>query len=64
MAIVAPSLLAADFLKLNDECKMLNESENIRGNPGLIPRPISRCRLIRSLPRLNGFERCEAAYRC
>src|SRR5260221_6835084 len=27
MAIVAPSLLAADFLKLEDECKMLNESE-------------------------------------
>jgi ribulose-phosphate 3-epimerase len=27
MAIVAPSLLAADFLRLEDECKMLNESE-------------------------------------
>jgi ribulose-phosphate 3-epimerase len=27
MAIVAPSLLAADFLRLGDECKMLNESE-------------------------------------
>jgi ribulose-phosphate 3-epimerase len=27
MAIVAPSLLAANFLKLDDECKMLNESE-------------------------------------
>ena len=27
MAIVAPSLLAADFLRLDDECKMLNESE-------------------------------------
>jgi ribulose-phosphate 3-epimerase len=27
MAIVAPSLLAADFLKLEQECKMLNESE-------------------------------------
>lgn len=27
MAIVAPSLLAANFLKLEDECKMLNESE-------------------------------------
>jgi ribulose-phosphate 3-epimerase len=27
MAIVAPSLLAADFLHLEDECKMLNESE-------------------------------------
>lgn len=27
MAIVAPSLLAADFLKLSDECKMVNESE-------------------------------------
>lgn len=26
MAIVAPSLLAANFLKLEDECKMLNES--------------------------------------
>jgi ribulose-phosphate 3-epimerase len=26
MAIVAPSLLAADFLKLEEECKMLNES--------------------------------------
>lgn len=27
MPIIAPSLLAADFLKLDDECKMLNESE-------------------------------------
>jgi ribulose-phosphate 3-epimerase len=27
MAIVAPSLLASDFLRLADECKMLNESE-------------------------------------
>jgi ribulose-phosphate 3-epimerase len=27
MAIVAPSLLAADFLRLDDECKMLNGSE-------------------------------------
>jgi ribulose-phosphate 3-epimerase len=27
MAIVAPSLLAANFLKLEDECKMLDESE-------------------------------------
>jgi ribulose-phosphate 3-epimerase len=27
MALVAPSLLAANFLKLEDECKMLNESE-------------------------------------
>jgi ribulose-phosphate 3-epimerase len=27
MAIVAPSLLAANFLKLEDECNMLNESE-------------------------------------
>ena len=27
MAIVAPSLLAADFLHLEDECKMVNESE-------------------------------------
>lgn len=27
MSIVAPSLLAADFLKLADECKMINESE-------------------------------------
>ncbi len=27
MPIVAPSLLAADFLKLDAECKMLNESE-------------------------------------
>ena len=27
MAIVAPSLLAANFLTLEDECKMLNESE-------------------------------------
>ena len=27
MAVVAPSLLAADFLKLEDECKMLDESE-------------------------------------
>lgn len=27
MAIVAPSLLAADFLRLEDECKMVNESE-------------------------------------
>lgn len=27
MAIIAPSLLAADFLNLESECKMLNESE-------------------------------------
>lgn len=27
MPIVAPSLLAADFLKLDQECKMLNESQ-------------------------------------
>ncbi|HMU46489.1 MAG TPA: ribulose-phosphate 3-epimerase [Chitinophagaceae bacterium] len=27
MPIVAPSLLSANFLKLEDECKMLNESE-------------------------------------
>ena len=27
MAIVAPSLLAADFLNLNDACKMINASE-------------------------------------
>jgi ribulose-phosphate 3-epimerase len=27
MSIIAPSLLAADFLHLADECKMLNESE-------------------------------------
>ena len=27
MAIIAPSLLAANFLKLEDECRMLNESE-------------------------------------
>ncbi len=27
MAIVAPSLLAANFLKLKEECKMVNESE-------------------------------------
>src|SRR5689334_3583428 len=27
MAIVAPSLLAADFLKLEETCKMLNESK-------------------------------------
>ena len=27
MAIVAPSLLASDFLRLEDECKMINESE-------------------------------------
>ncbi len=27
MALVAPSLLAANFLKLEEECKMLNESE-------------------------------------
>lgn len=27
MAIVAPSLLASDFLHLEDECKMVNESE-------------------------------------
>ena len=27
MAIVAPSLLAANFLKLEDECKMVDESE-------------------------------------
>ena len=27
MAIVAPSLLASNFLKLADECKMINESE-------------------------------------
>lgn len=27
MAIIAPSLLSSDFLHLEDECKMLNESE-------------------------------------
>ena len=27
MPIIAPSLLAADFLKLNDECKMVDESQ-------------------------------------
>ena len=27
MPIVAPSLLAANFLRLEDECKMVNESE-------------------------------------
>ena len=27
MPIIAPSLLAADFLNLEDACKMLNESE-------------------------------------
>ena len=27
MAIIAPSLLAANFLKLEETCKMLNESE-------------------------------------
>jgi ribulose-phosphate 3-epimerase len=27
MAIIAPSLLAANFLRLEDECRMLNESE-------------------------------------
>src|SRR5690606_5605427 len=27
MAIIAPSLLAADFLNLSAECKMINESE-------------------------------------
>ena len=27
MPIIAPSLLAADFLKLDQECTMLNESE-------------------------------------
>jgi ribulose-phosphate 3-epimerase len=27
MAIVAPSLLASNFLRLEDECKMINESE-------------------------------------
>src|SRR5215475_3980910 len=27
MAIVAPSLLAANFLRLEDECKMINESK-------------------------------------
>ena len=27
MALVAPSLLASDFLHLEDECKMINESE-------------------------------------
>src|SRR5262245_21260511 len=27
MAIVAPSFLASDFLKLSEECKMVNESE-------------------------------------
>ncbi|HNG62952.1 MAG TPA: ribulose-phosphate 3-epimerase, partial [Ferruginibacter sp.] len=27
MAIIAPSLLSADFLKLQSECNMLNESE-------------------------------------
>ncbi len=27
MALIAPSLLAADFLHLADECKMINESQ-------------------------------------
>lgn len=27
MAIIAPSLLSADFLRLGDECRMLNESQ-------------------------------------
>ena len=27
MAIIAPSLLASNFLRLQDECSMLNESE-------------------------------------
>src|SRR6476619_580191 len=27
MAIIAPSLLASNFLRLQDECNMLNESE-------------------------------------
>ena len=27
MPLIAPSLLATNFLKLEDECKMLNESE-------------------------------------
>ena len=27
MPIIAPSLLSADFLRLNDECKMLNDSQ-------------------------------------
>ncbi len=27
MPIIAPSLLASNFLKMEDECKMLNESE-------------------------------------
>jgi ribulose-phosphate 3-epimerase len=27
MPIIAPSLLAANFLQLENECKMLNESE-------------------------------------
>jgi ribulose-phosphate 3-epimerase len=27
MAIIAPSLLSSDFLRLEDECRMLNESE-------------------------------------
>ena len=27
MALIAPSLLSADFLRLNEECNMLNESE-------------------------------------
>ena len=27
MAIIAPSLLSADFLRLADECRMLNESK-------------------------------------
>jgi ribulose-phosphate 3-epimerase len=27
MPIIAPSLLAADFLRLGEACKMLNESE-------------------------------------
>jgi len=27
MPIVAPSLLASNFLRLEDECKMLNESD-------------------------------------
>ena len=27
MALIAPSLLAANFLRLEDECRMVNESE-------------------------------------
>ncbi|MGZ3852702.1 MAG: ribulose-phosphate 3-epimerase, partial [Flavisolibacter sp.] len=27
MAIIAPSLLAANFLRLEEECRMVNESE-------------------------------------